>query len=218
MNRIVKVLVVDDHPVVARATKELLEQIDRIEVVGIAGNAHVCMEYMSRFEPDIVFLDYQLPDQYGSKVAEQIKHEYPMTHIVIFSGNDLTDVFNQLLEIGVSGIISKEANEVTIKNMVNCILDNHTVIPIKLFHQMRMTDFDVPSLAEVTLTDDDVQILMMMVRGASVEQIAEKLDVSTFSVGNYFNQIFGKLGVKSREQAVEKFVKSKYFAQAEMRN
>lgn len=66
MSEVVKTIVVDDHPLFARATKALLEQIDRIEVVAVASDAKQCLEQIEMYQPGLVFLDYQLPDQTGT--------------------------------------------------------------------------------------------------------------------------------------------------------
>src|SRR5690242_9954333 len=102
-----RVLVVDDHPLFAQATKQILDQIERIEVVGVVGNGRMCMEFMRERQPELVFLDYHLPDVPGSQIAESIRKQFPSTHIIIFTGFDVNDLFNSLVELGVSGILSK---------------------------------------------------------------------------------------------------------------
>jgi two-component system, NarL family, competent response regulator ComA len=129
-------LVVDDHPLVASATKQLLNSIEGIEVIGIATTGKQCMAYMEEHEPKIVFLDYQLPDQLGTQVAREIKTNYPEVHIVIFTGADPIELMGHSKDLKISGYLSKEANARTITNMVNCILDNYTMLPLKIFHQI----------------------------------------------------------------------------------
>ncbi len=206
MNRLAKtkVLVVDDHPLVAQATKQLLEQMEEVEVVGIAGNGKQCMELVMEHQPELVFLDYQLPDQMGSKVAERIKEKYPQTHIVIFSGINLTDMINQFIESKVSGILSKESSESVIISLVKCVLEGHTVLPLNLFHQMKMSE--KPDAMENILTSDEITIMDLMVKGSTQEQIAEVIHVSKRSVDNYLKRIYKKLGVKTRVQAIQKYV------------
>ena len=210
MSNVVKALVVDDHPLFAQATKQILDQMDRIEVIGIVGNGEMCMQMVEQHRPELVFLDYNLPDMPGSKIAEQIIKKYPGTHVIIFTGIDVTDMFNTLVEIGVSGIISKESSERAINNMVNCILDNHTMIPLMLFHRTRIVDGS--SSEDVNLTSDEIDIMCMIVNGYTHEQVAEQIHVSKRSVDNYLKKIYGKFGVKSKAQAIEKFVQSKYYS------
>jgi DNA-binding NarL/FixJ family response regulator len=209
MNERVKTLIVEDHPLMAGATKYMLEQIDRLEVIGSAGSGKAALELVHEHQPGIVFLDYHLPDGFGSKVAKQIKEIDPNIHIIIFTGIDILELYNNLLEIGVSGVLSKEASEHTIRNIVNCVLDNYTMIPLPLYHKMRLTS--EKAVAEAVLTKDEVQIMTEIVNGATHDQVAELIHASRRSVDNYVRKIYDKYGVKSRVQAIEKFVKSKYY-------
>ncbi|WP_270172521.1 response regulator [Paenibacillus sp. SYP-B4298] len=84
-----KTLIVDDHPLVADATRALLDSIDRIEVIGVVSNGPQCMEQIALHQPGLVFLDYHLPGQSGMAVAAQIRRDYPHTYIVLFTGGEL---------------------------------------------------------------------------------------------------------------------------------
>ena len=212
MNGSMRALVVDDHPVMANATKGILERINGIEVIGTAGSGAACLDFVDTHRPDIVLLDYHLPDKFGSIVAKEIKGRYPETHIIIFTGIDVADMYNHLLEIGVSGIISKESSESVVQHMVRCVMDHYTVLPLSLYHNMRLMT-GLPA-QEVVLTEDEVQIMSMLVKGATHEQIAGEIYVSKRSVDNYLKKIYGKLGVKSKVQALEQFVQSKYYTES----
>ncbi|MEW9700337.1 response regulator transcription factor [Paenibacillus sp. SI8] len=209
MNKVVKTLVVDDHPLVANATKALLEGMDCIEVIGVVSNGKECMEQVSLHQPGLIFLDYHLPDQCGTDIAAEIKRSYPGTHIVIFTGIDLESIFNKLIEIQVSGVLSKESSERTIRNMVNCILDNHTMLPLSLYRQMQLSyvhDHD-----DYVLGEEEILIMNMIVKGATHEQIADHIHMSKRTVDNYLRKIYEKMGAKSKTEALEKYIKSKYY-------
>lgn len=210
-----KTIIVDDHPVVARATRHILEQIEGIVIVGIAGNGEGCLTLVEEHQPDLLFLDYHLPDHYGSIVAERVKRISPHTHIVIFTGIDVADMYNHLIEIGVSGILSKESGETTIQNIVRCILDNHTMIPLPIYRQMRLAGRQVgPDDAEhIELSADEVVIMTLLVKGYTHEQIGEHIHVSKRSVDNYLKKIYDKLDVPTRIQAIEKFVRSPLYTE-----
>jgi two-component system competent response regulator ComA len=211
MSDVIKTLIVDDHPLFARATKALLEQMDRIEVTRVVSNAKQCLEQVELLQPGLVFLDYQLPDQSGMEVAAEIKRKYPHIHIVIFTGIELNSIYNKLIDTKVSGILSKESNEQTIINMVNCILDGHTMLPLSFFHQMQL-NVDTDMTEDFSLQDEEVNMLNMLMKGATHEQIADHIYMSKRTVDNYLRKIYDKLGVKSRPEALEKFIKSKYYA------
>ncbi|MEK3917610.1 response regulator transcription factor [Paenibacillus sp. FSL H7-0331] len=207
MMQIKKAIVTDDHPLMAQATKELLEQIEGVEVVGIASNGQSCLELVERYRPDLVFLDYQLPDHMGTDIAAQIKASYPKTHIVFFTGVDVSALTDVFLELQVSGVISKGTRHATIQHVIGCILDDYIVMPRSVLQTFKGSA--VPSTAE--LTDEEVLIMMLIIKGTTLEQIAAQIHISKRSVDNYQRKIYGKLGVKTRVEAIEAFIRSKYY-------
>lgn len=209
MNKILRTLVVDDHPVVATATSNILAGIEHVQVVGMVGSGAACLEFIGQHQLDLVLLDYNLPDQYGSQVAVKIKEQFPHIHIVIFTGVDVSVIFNSLLDSGVAGVISKDSSEISLKNMIRCIMDGHTSVPLSYYRKMRIMDDQVTEAQG--LTREEVQIMRLLVEGSNHEQIGEQIHVSKRTVDNYMKRIYGKLGSKTRAQAVEKFVRSKYY-------
>jgi two-component system competent response regulator ComA len=197
MKRVVKAIVIDDHPLMAQATQQLLGQIDSLEVAGIAHSGQEALELAAAVQPDLIFLDYQLPDQSGTKVAEHLKRQLPKAHIVIFTGVDISDLLPHLLSNQISGIVSKSANEATIKHIVACVLDNHVVLPHSLLNKLLKT----PLKQEI------------VVRGETYEKIAEHMYVSKRTVDNYLRKIYEKMGVQTRIQAIERFVQSNQYTE-----
>lgn len=208
MNKQSKILIVDDHPLMAEATSSTLKQIDGVQIVGIAATAKHCLELMDIHVPDIVFLDFNLPDQYGDEVAKIIKGKYPATHLVIFSGVELSHLYNHLIGLEVSAVISKESSGTLIKSLVTLLQENFTVVPVPVFHKMRVSS---GNLHQTDLLDDDeVNMMTMIVQGLTNEQMAEEVHMSKRTVDNYVRKIYEKLGVKSRAQAVDKFNQFKH--------
>jgi two-component system competent response regulator ComA len=209
MNQTIKVIVADDHPLMAQATKQLLEQIADMEVVAVANDGAACMELVEMYRPDMVFLDYQLPDQVGTDIAEQIKKRHPNIHVVIFTGVDVSAMATHLLELQVSGIISKGTRHAAIKHMVACMLENYIVLPRSVIPKIHA--LAKPTAHEVELSDDEVLIMSLVVKGATLDQVAERIHTSKRSVDNYQRKIYDKFGVNTRAQAIEKFIQSKYY-------
>lgn len=210
MSQTMKTLVVDDHPLVANATKVLLESIDGIEVIGVVGNGPQCMEFVSQHQPGLVFLDYHLPVKSGMEIAAQIKRNFPDTHIVIFTGVDLKGIYAKSIELGVSGVLSKESSERTIKNMVNCILDGYTMLPLSLYRNAQFSG--AYGKAEHALNEEELLMMNMVVKGATYEQIADHIHTSKRTVDNYLRKIYEKLGAKSKAEALEKFIKNQNYS------
>jgi two-component system competent response regulator ComA len=210
MNKNVSVLIVDDHPAMAYGTKMLLEDIPGVRVCGIAGSGERGLELAARERPEIVFLDYNLPDVTGAEAAAELKRLLPETHIVIFSGFDLVPMYNSLLSLEISGVISKDAGEEQLKNMVRCLLEGQTALPIALFRQLSLQGEakDQGDSKRIPLTEEEMHIMELIAQGATNEQIADDIHMSKRSVDNYVRKIYDKFGVKSRAQAIERYIQS----------
>ncbi|UUZ89502.1 response regulator transcription factor [Paenibacillus sp. P25] len=137
MNAAAKVIIVDDHPLIAQATKELMKRLEGVEVAGVAANGAQCLELIEEVEPDIVLLDFHLPDRSGDELAAVIKNSHPDVQIIIFTGIDVTDLYNHFIQIGVSGILSKESDGEVIKLMVKAVLHGQTLLPQTQLRQVR---------------------------------------------------------------------------------
>ena len=86
MNQKTKILIVDDHPLMAEATLQTLEQIDFVQIVGIALTGKSCLEMVEFSKPDIVFLDFNLPDQYGDELAKISKQHIQICILLFLQG------------------------------------------------------------------------------------------------------------------------------------
>lgn len=206
-----KVIIIDDHPLMANATKDLLEKMDGIRVVGVAGTGQACMELVEKYNPDMVFLDFQLPDGFGDELARKIKAFNSAVHIVIFSGMEMSELYNPLIQLEVSGILSKEAGPEQIEAMVNCLRYNLTILPLPVFHQMRWVENEneaeeAEQEEDMLLTEEEQEMMNMVVKGFTNEQIAENIHMSKRSVDNYLKKIYQKFEVGSRAQAIRKYV------------
>ncbi|WP_323132037.1 helix-turn-helix transcriptional regulator [Paenibacillus silvisoli] len=92
--------------------------------------------------------------------------------------------------------------------MVNCILDNHTMLPIALYHQVQLNG--TPSSGAARLEEEEVVMMNLLVQGATLEQIASHIHMSKRTVDNYLRKIYNKLGVRTRTEAIQSFIRSQY--------
>ncbi|WP_438446299.1 response regulator transcription factor [Gorillibacterium sp. sgz5001074] len=212
MTRITTALVVEDHPLMAQASKNLLEQIEGVVIAGIAYTGEECMALAEQYKPDLVFLDYQLPDMTGTDVSKQLKARYPDIRIIIFTGVDVSDLASTLVELQVHGVISKGTNHTSIHHLIQCVLENYHVLPSSIMDRLNHNSGTQP-VPHGELTEDEITIMKLLIRGDTIEQIADAIHVSKRSVDNYQKRIYGKLGVKNKVQALEAFIQSKYYSE-----
>lgn len=202
----IRALVVDDHPLMAQATKSILERMERIEVTGIAHDGKMCIELVEALKPELIMLDYQLPDQSGTQILEKVRELLPQAIVVVFTGMDVSDLVHPLLGLRVNGIISKGTSETTLKHMMACILDRQVVLPFDDFYKIKLPE--AATVQPSNLSEEELLIMRMVVKGSTYEQIADTIHVSKRSIDNYLRRIYEKLGVQNRIQAIERFVQS----------
>jgi len=209
MRRKFRTIVVDDHPLMAQATLQLLSQMERIETAGVAKSGEEAIQLCAAVNPDLVMLDYQLPGLSGTQVAEQLKAAYPNLKIIIFTGVDVSDLLPFLLSNLISGIISKGVTESTMKHIIACVLDNHIVLPQSMLQQLKSVSGK--DAVNQLLSEEEVLLMTLIIKGDTYEKIAERMFISKRSVDNYLRRIYEKLGVQTRAQAIEKFVQSSQY-------
>lgn len=203
-----KAIITDDHPLMAQATKALIEEMGTIKVVAIANRGRDAIELVSEHRPHMVILDVLLPDMSGAEVAEEIRKQWPDVHVIIFSGVDVHPLIPKFIELQVSGVISKGTGHDTIKSIIRCILDGQVVMPQEYLKQLPLA----PTLMDdVELTSDEVAIMTLIVNGNTLDQIAAQVHMSKRSIDNYQRKIYEKLSVKGRAQAIEAFVRTRYY-------
>ncbi|MGE5701429.1 MAG: response regulator [Clostridia bacterium] len=204
----VKMLIVDDHPTVSFGTQLILESVGGFDVVGVADRGTSAVEMFEQFDPEIVFLDLMLPDMEGIEVAKVMKERNEKAHIVIFTGMNYVPILQKLISIGISGVLTKEATPEQIIRMVEAVLAGETIIPLSLFHQIDFQKAKSKSgCRDQPLSEKEGYILRMVGRGFTNKQIAKELYMTTRSIEYYLTNIYQKLDVKSRAEAIEKYGK-----------
>jgi two-component system competent response regulator ComA len=208
----IKILIIDDHPAMALGIQYLLEQDKRIKVLGIAVSGKEGIEMAERLLPTVVVLDLNLPDDTGIHIAAVIKEQNPSIHVIIHTGYEYAPYFNRLIESGVSGILNKSASPQDILEMIHMVIRGHTILPLSIFRQVQLQLPDnIKHYWEADLTETELKILSMVTSKFTNSKIASIIHVSESSVENYLKKIYGKLGVKSKAEALVKITNDDRF-------
>jgi two-component system, NarL family, invasion response regulator UvrY len=191
-------VLIDDHVLVRSALREMLQDVKGVSVIGDAGTAREGIELVHKLSPDLVILDLKLPDQTGLEVTQKILRYNPDVKILIVSSivNDL--FLFRLLEAGAHGYITKEAKQEDLIQAIKAISVGQRVISPQLAKRLALakTDYKKDHVFS-SISDREMEVLMMVVRGMSVKEMAEKLNISHKTVHSYRSRIFEKLNVKS---------------------
>ena len=208
----IKILIADDHAVVRQGTRSLLEQEPDLEVVAEAGDGEEAVRLAKELKPDVAIIDIAMPKLDGIGATKQITACCPETNVLILSAYDDDQFIFRLLEAGAAGYLLKSVQSRELVAAIRAVREGdsvlHPSIARKVLSRFLPTSSKpVARAASGELTDREMDILRFMTRGMSNKEIAERLNLSVRTVQGHMAQIFSKMGVSSRTEAVVRGLK-----------
>ncbi|WP_343060683.1 response regulator transcription factor [Paenibacillus phyllosphaerae] len=204
---LIRVLIVDDHPSVMEGTRAMLEKAGDIDVT-ISTSASEALSIIPDGRFDVMLFDLYMPQMNGLELAKEVLQTTPNAVILIYTGYDITPHFNLFMDSGVSGFVSKTATQDQLVTAIRCALRGEVVLPLGLLKELRRGtaaagSADKPE-ATASITAKDIEILKHLAKGKSNREIADTMLMSQRSLEYGLTQIFQRLQVKSRVEAVVK--------------
>jgi len=192
IGKTIRVVIVDDHPMLLEGTRVCLERAPDIAVVGVTGMGREAIHLVAEHRPDVLLLDLRLPDISGVEVARQVRAAYPDTAIVVLTGYGDAGYLRALWPLGIRGYLPKTATDAEIVAAVRRAAAGYTMISSESREQV---------LTE-PLTPREREILRRLVAGQRNAEIAAALLISAKTVEYHVSNIFTKLGARSRAEAI----------------
>jgi NarL family two-component system response regulator LiaR len=203
----IRIVIADDHSVLREGTRKLLEEEADMEVVGQAIDGEEAVKLTRELKPDVVLMDIAMPKLDGIAATKQIKHELPATNVLILSAYDDDQFVFRLLQAGAAGYLLKSVHSQELVAGVRSVFHGesvlHPVIARKVLSRFALTSGESSSAKTAGgLTEREIEFLKLMTRGLSNKEIAGEVNLSIRTVQGCLGQIFKKLGVSSRTEAV----------------
>ena len=201
MNRI-RILIVDDHPVVRRGIVSLLSNHADFELVGEADSLKSATQLVELHRPDIVILDVRLLNESGLDLLPQLTNRN--IKVLILTSFDDEEHVRVALQRGAHGFILKSVSDDMLCGAIRTIYQGGRVLSPQITEQMvhQMTSVPIsPSTNDASFTDQEMRIIRLLTQGASNDQMAADLFMSVASFKRKLRTIFTKLNVKNRAQA-----------------
>ncbi len=206
----VRVLIVDDHPVVRQGLQSLLSSFPDILVVGEADSGQAALEQAARLQPDVVLLDIRMPGQSGIDVIGQLRWQNPRAKVLILTAYEDEEVLLRALQAGAHGYLLKNASHET---MAEAIRDAHrglrVLSPSLVDGVLRQFEelLKERRASQRCLAESELEILRLLSEGATNKEIADVLYCSEATAKRRIGEILSKLGVHNRAQAVAEAIK-----------
>ncbi len=188
-----RVVIVDDHPMVAEGIQSILETYDDIDVVGVLSNGQEAIDQVEALAPDVMLLDLNMPLVSGLTATEIILERRPGTNILILSMHDSPEYINSALSHGAKGYVLKDVPTEEIKAAIDAVMGGARYLCTGAKGSLE----PVENGARESLTNREQTILLQLAQGQSNKEVAATLDISVRTVETHRKNIKRKLGISS---------------------
>lgn len=207
----VRILVVDDHPIVRQGITSLLSNYGEFDIVGQADNGADALALVEACEPEVVLLDIRMPGESGLEVLRRIQRRRPQTKVLMLTSFDDDEYVLGALREGAQGFVLKNVSDEMLVNAIRGVSRGDRVLSPQVTErvvQYLLADGGAEGGGErVVFEEEERQILRMLTEGASNVEIGEALFLSLSSVKRKLRTIFDKLDVESRAEAAAEAVR-----------
>jgi DNA-binding NarL/FixJ family response regulator len=206
MSESIRIVLADDHAVVRKGLREFLEEEGDISVVAEAIDGDQAVALVAEHQPDVAVLDIQMPGTSGIEATRRIKAEHPEVRVLVLTAYDEDPYIFALLQAGASGYILKTADSAEIVQAVRAVYRGESALDPAVTQkvvQQLTTGRPLGTQATVeALTEREIEVLRLVAQGLTNKAVGQALRISDRTVQGHLANIYGKLNVSSRTEAV----------------
>jgi DNA-binding NarL/FixJ family response regulator len=192
----IRVLCVDDHPLVRKGIASILANEGDMRLVAEAGNGREAVELFRQHRPDVTLMDLRMPDMDGIEASQAIRREFPDARIIALTSYDGDQDIYRALEAGVRGYMLKEMVHTDVLRAIRTVHAGKRLMPQEVAE--RLSEY----FPQVALTPREVEVLTFVANGLGNKEIADRLGTASGTVKMHIQNILGKLGAADRTHAV----------------
>jgi DNA-binding NarL/FixJ family response regulator len=197
----VRVLLVEDHEMVARGLQAALEDEPDLEVVGLAGSVAAGVASFVELKPDVTVMDFRLPDGEGTDATRRIRIVDDEAPVLLLTGADDPNVVSEALDAGCSGFVTKDRGVDELASAIRSVARGAAVFPAGLLARA-LSPSSTRSRVGDDLTGREREVLVLLAAGRSTEEMAAELFLSLHTVRNHVRNILTKLHARTKLEAV----------------
>ena len=192
----IKVLIIDDHPVVRLGLRTMLESEEHIVVTGTAGSVREALQEVQKIEPDVVLMDLRMPEMEGIEAIGELRRVAEKIRILVLTNYDEEDYIFRALKAGAMGYLLKNTPQEEIIHAVEMVHQHQSCIPPNIAR--RLTE----AIASEELTQRELEVLRLAADGLTNKAIADRLFISAKTARNHVTSCLLKLCARDRTEAV----------------
>jgi two-component system invasion response regulator UvrY len=208
----VKILIVDDHPIVRAGLRRLLANDSEFELRE-AATGKEALAVFRLYRPDLVILDLNLPGVGGLELIKRFTLEKTDARIIVLSMHDDPLYALRALQTGASGYVSKNAPPTQILEAIGRVADGQTFVSPELAQELAVLNVRAPAHPLADLSRRDLEVLRLLGEGRSLQQIADSLGLSYKTIANNCGQMRAKLGVRRTADLIRLAVQNRFLAE-----
>ncbi len=202
MNSPIKILIIDDHRLFSDGVKTMLSDIPQVEITNQINDAREAIKEVYLVMPDIVLMDYNMPNMNGLEATEYLLKHFAELKIIFLSMHEDSHIVEKIYESGAYGYVSKTATKETFLEAINVVLNGR-----KYFAKNIMDIVNSSITNKVRLTKREFEIIEKVKSGLTTKQIAETLFISPYTVETHRKNIIIKLGVRGEQELFKYLMK-----------
>lgn len=214
----IRLLIVDDHPVVGAGLRTIQELAPEITIVGDAGSPAEALAGVARWQPNLVLLDIRLSGGSGIEVCRQLKAGAAPPRVVFLTSYADDQLILSALEAGADGYLLKENDTHRLVEALRAVAQGEAVFDAQVTRKLAQRPADSPARRAAallaTLTPQERRLLAEVAKGRTDKEVAAALGLSTKTARNYLDRVFTKLDVHTRTEAALLFVRAGENAEA----
>jgi DNA-binding NarL/FixJ family response regulator len=195
----IKILIADDHAIVRAGIRGLLETQPDFEVISEVENGKNAVEQAHKLQPNIVLVDLRMPEMDGVTAIVKIKAQHPEIHILVLTTYDTDADIVRAVDAGATGYLLKDVPRDELFRAVRATAKGETILASSVAARLMGK---IRSRGDEPLTAREIDVLLLVARGATNQKVADSLSISKSTVKSHLIQICNKLGVSDRTAAV----------------
>ena len=211
-DQVIRVILADDHAVVRKGIREFLEEDPAIHVVAEASDGEEAVTLVMREKPDVAVFDIQMPKMNGMDAARRVKKEFPQTRVLMLTAYDDDPYIFAALQAGANGYLLKTSSSDELVQAVHAIAAGESALSPAVAKKLvlRATSREFKDETIEPLTGREMEILRLAAKGLGNKQIGVTLSISDRTVQGHLANIYAKLHVGTRTEAVMFAVREKW--------